>query len=72
MKLELNIFDIENIRFDEKTAINEGILFPIFSLKRDHSKDKNLGFLKDPFTDLPTLFSLKLLSTLGLNGSCRM
>ena len=26
MKLELNIFDIENIRFGEKTAINEGIL----------------------------------------------
>jgi hypothetical protein len=24
MKLELNIFDIENIRFGEKTAINEG------------------------------------------------
>ena len=41
MKLELNIFDIENIRFGEKTAINEEILFPIFSLKRGYSKDEN-------------------------------
>lgn len=44
MKLELNIFDIENIRFGEKTAINEGILSIDRKALQDLvEEDKRLG-----------------------------